>query len=103
MFYNVINNAIKNTSKGGRIIVRGLSDHGEYKVNIADTGRGMDEAQMITLFSRFKSRKDSDENGTGIGLAITKSIADFHSIEVSVTSEPEKGTTFSFIFPENSL
>ncbi len=56
--------------------------------------------QMSTLFSRFKSRRDSNDNGTGIGLAIAKSIADFHNIEVSVTSEVEKGTIFSFIFPE---
>ncbi len=62
----------------------------------------MNEAQMSTLFSRFKTRKGNDSDGTGIGLAITKSIADFHNIEVSVTSEVEKGTTFSFIFPEIS-
>jgi signal transduction histidine kinase len=41
----------------------------------------------------------NDDDGTGIGLAITKSIADFHKIDVSVSSEVEKGTTFSFIFP----
>jgi len=103
MFYNVINNAVKNTSRGGGIIVRSLSEHGEYMVKIADTGRGMNEAQMSTLFSRFKSRKNNDQDGTGIGLAITKSIADFHNIKVSVMSETGKGTTFSFIFPKNSL
>jgi len=62
----------------------------------------MDEAQMSTLFSRFRTKRDNDENSTGIGLAIAKSIADFHNIEVSVSSFPGKGTNFSFIFPENS-
>jgi signal transduction histidine kinase len=59
----------------------------------------MNEVQLSTLFSRFKKRNGDDSDGTGIGLAITKSIADFHKIEVSVTSEVGKGTTFSFIFP----
>ena len=102
MFYNVINNAVKNTGPGGTITVTCKNEHGKFKVIIADTGRGMDEAQMSSLFSRFTAKREYDENGTGIGLAIAKSIADFHKIEISVTSSPGKGTTFSFIFPETS-
>jgi signal transduction histidine kinase len=102
MFYNVLNNSLKNTDRGGKIIVGTNIKQGRYLVIITDTGKGMNEAQMSTLFSRFKARKGNDGDGTGIGLAITKSIADFHNIEVSVTSEVEKGTTFSFIFPEIS-
>jgi signal transduction histidine kinase len=62
----------------------------------------MNKAQLSTVFSRFKTRNGNDGDGTGIGLAITRSIADFHKIEVTITSEVEKGTTFSFIFPEIS-
>jgi signal transduction histidine kinase len=62
----------------------------------------MDEAQLSALFSRFRAKRENDENGTGIGLAIAKTIADFHNIEVSVISSPGKGTQFSFIFPETS-
>ena len=102
MFYNVINNAVKNTDQGGKIAVSGNVVRNRYKVIVTDTGKGMDETQMSTLFSRFKTRNVQDEDGTGIGLAIAKSIADFHTIEVSVYSEVEKGTTFSFIFPETS-
>jgi len=102
MFYNVLNNAVKNTDQNGKVIVITNIKHGRYLVTITDTGKGMNEAQMSYLFSRFKIRKGNDSDGTGIGLAITKSIADFHNIEVSVTSEVEKGTTFSFIFPEIS-
>jgi signal transduction histidine kinase len=102
MFYNVLNNAVKNTDPGGKVSVSSFTKHGRFSVTIADTGKGMTEEQMSALFSRFKSRRDNDENGTGIGLAIAKSIADFHKIEVSVTSEIEKGTTFSFTFPEIS-
>jgi signal transduction histidine kinase len=102
MFYNVINNAVKNTGPGGIITVICNNEQGKFKVIIADTGRGMDEAQLSNLFSRFRAKRDKDENGSGIGLAIAKTIADFHNIEVSVTSSPGKGTTFSFIFPETS-
>jgi signal transduction histidine kinase len=102
MFYNVINNAVKNTYNNGVILVSSLSEGGSFVVKISDTGKGMDEGQMINLFSRFKSANYRDENSTGIGLAITKSIADFHNIKVSVSSEKGKGSTFSFIFFEIS-
>jgi signal transduction histidine kinase len=103
MFYNVVNNAVKNTFSGGMISVTTFIEHERFKVTIADTGKGMTEVQMGTLFSRFKTRRENNGDGTGIGLAITKSIADFHKLEVSVKSTPGKGTTFSFIFPEISL
>jgi signal transduction histidine kinase len=102
MFYNVLNNAVKNTAAGGKVSVSSFTEHRRFNVTIADTGKGMTKEQMSTLFSRFKSRRVNDDNGTGIGLAIAKSIADFHNIEVSVTSEIENGTVFSFIFPEIS-
>jgi signal transduction histidine kinase len=102
MFYNVVNNAVKNTDSGGKIIVRSNVVNDRFQVIITDTGKGINENQMKTLFSRFKTRNVYDDDGTGIGLAIAKSIADFHKIEVSVSSEVEKGTTFSFLFPETS-
>jgi signal transduction histidine kinase len=102
MFYNVLNNAVKNTDSGGKIIVRSNVVNDRFQVIITDTGKGINENQMKTLFSRFKTRNVYDDDGTGIGLAIAKSIADFHKIEVSVSSEVEKGTTFSFLFPETS-
>jgi len=102
MFYNVINNAVKNTGPGGRITVTCKTEQGRFKVEIGDTGRGMDQAQLSALFSRFRAKRDNDENSTGIGLAIAKTIADFHNIDVSVISSPGKGTHFSFIFPETS-
>jgi signal transduction histidine kinase len=102
MFYNVINNAVKNTGPGGIITVTTKNEKGRFKVEIGDSGRGMDEAQLSSLFSRFRAKRENDENGTGIGLAIAKTIADFHNIEVSVISSPGKGTQFSFIFPETS-
>ena len=102
MFFNVVNNAVKNTPPGGQVIINSLIDHEKYNVLVSDTGRGMTESQKSTLFSRFKTRDRNSSEGTGIGLAIAKTIADFHKIEISVSSELGKGTKFSFIFPENS-
>jgi signal transduction histidine kinase len=47
-------------------------------------------------------RTGNKAEGTGIGLAITKSIADFHNIDITVESELNKGTNFIFTFHENS-
>jgi len=102
MFYNVINNAVKNTPLGKDVNVASSMKHGLFYVTVSDAGVGMTGAQMNNLFSRFKARSGNESGGTGIGLAITKSIADFHSIEISVSSESGKGTVFSFIFKENS-
>lgn len=102
MFFNVVNNALKNTPWGGQVIIYNLFDRGIYNVLISDTGRGMTEDQKNKLFSRFKTRDSNSGEGTGIGLAIAKTIADFHKIEISVNSESGKGTTFSFNFPVNS-
>ena len=102
MVYNVIYNSVKNTSSGGNVSIEGTRARKTYKLVISDTGRGLSESQLEHLFSRFKSRTNTSEEGTGIGLAITKSIADFHGIDVSVTSEKGSGTNFFFIFSENS-
>jgi signal transduction histidine kinase len=99
MFHNVMNNAVKNTPSQGEILIKCSKTHGNLSVLISDTGLGMTETQKSRLFSRFKMKDKNSNDGTGIGLAIAKTIADFHKIKVSVTSEPEKGTSFSFIFP----
>jgi signal transduction histidine kinase len=102
MLYNVVNNALKNTPIGGMVVIKCTLARGRFCVTISDNGRGLTDVQKNTLFSRFRTRDKNSAEGTGIGLAIAKTIADFHKIEISVISELEKGTTFSFIFPENS-
>jgi signal transduction histidine kinase len=99
MFYNVVNNAVKNTPAGGKIDIDTALNKGKSEVSISDTGKGMTPVQLEDLFSRFKTEISHDENSSGIGLAITKSIADFHDIGIKVTSEHGKGTTFLFFFP----
>ena len=102
MFYNVVNNAVKNTPSGGEITISGYYMSKNFDVTISDTGIGMTDVQINSLFSRFKTQLDINSNNTGIGLAISKSIADFHGIEIKVSSEIQKGSIFTFVFPEIS-
>jgi signal transduction histidine kinase len=102
MFYNVLNNAIKFTPEGGTISVSTVNDRSGQSVTVTDTGNGMDQAQIDRLFSRFKKKSVPDETGSGIGLAIARSIADFHHIKIKVESAPGQGSSFIFDFAENS-
>ncbi|TFG88604.1 MAG: HAMP domain-containing histidine kinase, partial [Candidatus Atribacteria bacterium] len=99
MLYNVVNNAVKNTPRDGRIEITVTEHEKKFEVTVSDTGNGMTQKQIDNLFSRFTNKVDPDDKGTGIGLAITKSIADFHSITISVISKPGEGSRFSFLFP----
>jgi signal transduction histidine kinase len=99
MFYNVIYNGVKNTPPGGEVNVTIINEAGRYSVSVADNGPGLSDQQVENLFSRFSSRVDDGKEGTGIGLAIVKAIADFHDIRVSVTTNVGSGANFLFILP----
>ena len=102
MINNILINAYKNTSSNGIISIRYQIIDKNYILSISDTGKGLTSDQMEKLFLRFKTRNEQSGEGTGIGMAIAKTIADFHNIKISVSSEIGKGTNISFIFPENS-
>ena len=103
MLYNVVNNAVQHTPEYGMVNIHCGENSGRFEVSVSDTGKGMSPEHLDRLFTRFSNRPDKSGNGTGIGLAITKSIADFHDIAIRVLSEPGKGTQFFFFFPLNSL
>lgn len=99
MFYNIVNNAVKHSASSGGILIDSFIQNKRFNVTVSDMGEGLTEAQMSTLFLRFKMRNKNSGDGTGIGLAIAKTIADFHNIDLLVSSNQGKGTKFSFIFP----
>ncbi|HEX2976510.1 MAG TPA: HAMP domain-containing sensor histidine kinase [Bacteroidales bacterium] len=102
MIYNVVNNAIQNTGQNGKITINSSINNGKYEFSITDTGCGMDSEQLRHIFSRFRKKSGNESERNGIGLIITKTIADFHNIKMSISSEPGVGTKISFAFPENS-
>ena len=98
-FYNLVNNAIPETPRGGSITVRGHidSDTGGIALAVVDTGCGMPREIRDRLFSaRAISTK---KGGTGLGIKIVKDVVDVHKGKIWVESEPGTGTTFHIRFP----
>lgn len=98
MLNNLILNAIKYNVESGKIILKSSFSADNYLLTISDTGKGMTEAQLATIFERF-TRISIEQEGQGLGLAIVDSIAKFHHIEINVMSGVDKGTLFTLQFP----
>ncbi|HEX8013779.1 MAG TPA: HAMP domain-containing sensor histidine kinase [Flavobacterium sp.] len=99
LIYNLVTNAIKYNKADGSIMVSEGFLNNQYFIAIADSGIGLSESQIENIFNRF-ARVSSDQEGQGLGLAIAKSIAVFHHIEIKVFSILNQGTTFTLLFSE---
>ncbi|MBO6517026.1 MAG: HAMP domain-containing histidine kinase [Bacteroidia bacterium] len=98
VFQNLLDNAIKHTSEGEKITVSVQNPTNEsVEVCIQDTGVGIADDELPYIFDRYK--KGNKKDGSGLGLAIVKKILDLHKIEISVQSEVNQGTAFSFQLP----
>jgi len=96
---NIINNAIKFTDQGVITII-GKVNSTELSVQISDTGKGIDHEIISRLFDKFVSRS---EQGTGLGLFISKNIIESHGgTIIGFNQENGTGTTFIFTLPLNS-
>jgi two-component system phosphate regulon sensor histidine kinase PhoR len=99
---NLIDNSLRYTSAGGRIVCRGRVEHGGVSVSVADNGSGMAREHLPRVFERFYRADQSrsrDEGGTGLGLAIVKHLVEAHGGRVSAASELGIGTTIVCWFP----
>ena len=104
LLYNLINNAIRYNKAEGTIRVTDYYSTGEpYVLRIEDSGIGIRPEELGSIFNRFKKSAHVGSEGYGLGLSIVKSIALFHGFEITVTSEFEKGTTFSVTVPANMV
>lgn len=106
VFYNLISNAFKYTPNGGKIDIRIIKREYEIEIKVEDTGIGISKENQDKVFDRFfevsvNSKPDKDYNkGTGIGLAIAKSIVKMHSGFISVKDNlSAKGSIFSVVLP----
>jgi signal transduction histidine kinase len=95
---NLLTNAIKFTNEG-EIAISVKEDDKEVLVEVSDTGIGITNDHLDRLFDRFyrtDKARSRDKGGTGLGLAVVKSILHAHQSEIHVESEPGKGSRFWF-------
>ena len=99
---NIINNAIKYSPDGGRIIVRLMETHTDLIVSVSDEGLGIPRKDIPHLFDRFyrvdKARSRA-MGGSGLGLAIAKEVVQLHGGKIWVNSIENKGSTFFVSLP----
>jgi signal transduction histidine kinase len=99
---NLISNALKFTPAGGSVVARTFVEAGQAVVEIADTGIGIPLGEQSRLFQRFFRSSTATEQaipGTGLGLVISRAIAEAHGGSIGVISLPGEGTTFRVEIP----
>ena len=102
VFFNLIDNAIKYTSAGGRVQLAGFCGNQQVRLLVCDTGIGIESEHLPKLFDRFyriDPSRNGQTGGTGLGLAICRSIVKSHQGEISVSSLSGSGTTFTVTLP----
>jgi two-component system sensor histidine kinase/response regulator len=95
---NLLTNAVKYNRDGGRVDVDMSTADGRVRVEVADTGIGMtaeDCARLFEEFVRIKNEHTRNILGSGLGLSILRKLAQLYGGDVSVTSEPDVGSTFT--------
>jgi signal transduction histidine kinase len=102
---NLIDNAIRYSHEGGRVVVRTVGDADEVILHVGDTGVGIPSRDLDRIFERFyrvDRARSRETGGTGLGLAIVKHVVENHGGEITVESELGRGTTFRVRFPAAS-
>ncbi|MDH5607188.1 MAG: HAMP domain-containing histidine kinase [Anaerolineae bacterium] len=103
VFTNLLDNAIKYTPSGGRVIVRARQVDGWVEVGVQDSGTGMPADEIGRVFERFyqldKSRPGGRQRGVGLGLAIASEIVHLHGGYMEVNSQPGLGSEFKVRLP----
>ena len=103
---NLMENALRYTPSGGRIICRSSAEGDGIAISVADTGSGISPDHLPRIFERFYRSDPSrsrNEGGTGLGLAIVKHLVEAHGGRVSAESQRGSGTTITCWFPTGAV
>jgi PAS domain S-box-containing protein len=104
---NLLSNSIKFTGPGGQVIVStALTDHGEEVLRVRDTGVGMTEKELATALEPFRQVVTSNRTpsgGTGLGLPLTKALAEANRASFTIKSAVDAGTLIEIAFPANRV
>ena len=104
---NLLSNSIKFTGAGGQVIVStALDDAGDVVLRVRDTGIGMSEKEIETALEPFRQIETSargGSGGTGLGLPLTKALAEANRASFAIKSAPNSGTLVEITFPANRV
>jgi len=97
---NLIDNALKYTPRGGRVVVEARREDGRAQLIVRDTGPGIPPDELPKIWERlFRGDRSRAERGLGLGLSLVKAIVQAHGGTVQASSELGKGSTFSVSLP----
>lgn len=102
VFFNILDNAVKYNSVGGKIAVTIKKEGGKYLCSIADTGIGIPKDQQAAIFTKFFRAYNiitMNTEGNGLSLYLVKAYIESHGGKIWVESKPGKGSVFSFTLP----
>jgi signal transduction histidine kinase len=99
--FNLLSNAVKFTPADGRVDVSARLDDGKVEFAVADTGPGIPAEDLAMIFEEFEQTVDGrkKEEGTGLGLPLSRKLVELHGGRLWVESEPGHGSTFRFTLP----
>src|SRR6185312_10945420 len=106
MLLNLMSNAVKFTPSGGRVTLAARLDGGGFSIAVSDTGIGMATEHIPKALERFgqvDSSLSRKYEGTGLGLPLTKALAELHGATLAIESEPNAGTTVTIRFPSDAI
>ena len=98
---NLLTNAHLYTPEGGNIHVGVEPDRAWVQIIVADSGVGMNDEEISRVFDRFyrAGNRSGSNPGTGLGLSIVKSLVDLHYGQITIESEPGRGSAFRVLLP----
>lgn len=102
IIYNLLSNAIKYTADGGKIIIHSDINKDQLVISIEDTGIGICKEDYDKIFAQFKQIDSSytrNQEGSGLGLSLTKKLIELHGGSIYFESELNKGSRFWFVLP----
>lgn len=102
LFLNLFDNALQYTPQGGSVSIYASLNNGGLTVTVSDTGVGIPANEIKKVFARFyrvRQNLNMHETGSGLGLYLSRWIAESHGGEITVESEPDKGSTFLVYLP----
>jgi signal transduction histidine kinase len=98
---NLMDNAIKYTAPGGRVIINAQAHTNEVVIQVADTGSGIAPAEISKIWDRlYRGDQSRSQKGLGLGLSLVKAVVAAHQGRVEVTSELGKGSCFKVFLPQ---